>query len=411
MSLTAQAKSINIMQIKFFCQIARRGSISRAADDLFRTQSAVTRAMHDLEAELAVTLYERHYNGMVLTEYGKRLLPRAQTAVADLQAVPALLSKLKDKAIVAREPTEPVWLFNTRRLEIFLRLYKMNHTRTVAEQLHITQPAVSAALKVLEKGAGIPLFRRTPEGVKPTVAADMIYPNISRAMNELEHIRDDIAACNGLLTGHVRIGALPLSRSQILPQAIAAFQSRHPAITIKTNESPYDALLAELRAGNIDFIVGALRNQEANTDINSEVLFQEEIIITARAGHPLVSSYRHPDDLQQVKWVLPRSQTPARHSLENAFATIGIAPPEPQVETGDAAMVRGLLLHSDMLAVVSSTQMAYELENGILAVVPVALPNTRRGIGITQRASGLLTPAAEALLEEIRRNTRNANKK
>ncbi|MFS2224537.1 LysR family transcriptional regulator [Pantoea sp. B65] len=394
------------MQIKFFCQIARRGSISRAADDLFRTQSAVTRSMHDLEADLGVTLYERHYNGMVLTEYGKRLLPRAQNAIEDLQSVPALLSKLKERTMTVREPTEPVWLFNTRRLEIFLRLYKMNHTQTVAEQLHISQPAVSAALKVLEKGAGISFFRRTAEGVKPTVAADIIYPNISRAINELAHIRDDIATCNGLLIGNVRIGALPLSRSQILPQSITAFQARHPAITVQTNESPYDSLLAELRSGNIDFIVGALRNHQPHSDICSEVLFQEEIIITSRAGHRLLSSCQLPDDLQNAQWILPRSQTPARHMLETAFAAIGIAPPQPQVETGDAAMVRGLLLHSDMLAVVSSTQMAYELENGILAVIPVIMPNTRRSIGITLRSSGLLSPAAEALLEFIRRNTR-----
>ena len=64
-------KIINIMQLRFFCQVALRGSVSRAADDLFRTQSAITRAIRDLEAALNVTLFERHYSGMVPTEYGK----------------------------------------------------------------------------------------------------------------------------------------------------------------------------------------------------------------------------------------------------------------------------------------------------------------------------------------------------
>ncbi len=53
-------KIINIMQLRFFCQVALRGSVSRAADDLFRTQSAITRAIRDLEAALNVTLFERH---------------------------------------------------------------------------------------------------------------------------------------------------------------------------------------------------------------------------------------------------------------------------------------------------------------------------------------------------------------
>ncbi|MBN0056371.1 LysR family transcriptional regulator, partial [Mycobacterium tuberculosis] len=52
---------MNIMQLRFFCQVALRGSVSRAADDLFRTQSAITRAIRDLEAALNVTLFERHY--------------------------------------------------------------------------------------------------------------------------------------------------------------------------------------------------------------------------------------------------------------------------------------------------------------------------------------------------------------
>ncbi len=75
------------MQLRFFCQVALRGSVSRAADDLFRTQSAITRAIRDLEAALNVTLFERHYSGMVPTEYGKCILPRARRAIDDLQAI------------------------------------------------------------------------------------------------------------------------------------------------------------------------------------------------------------------------------------------------------------------------------------------------------------------------------------
>lgn len=167
-------KIINIMQLRFFCQVALRGSVSRAADDLFRTQSAITRAIRDLEAALNVTLFERHYSGMVPTEYGKCILPRARRAIDDLQAIPALLQKhhTRSSGLLA----DAGWLFNTRRLAIFIQLYHVNHTQTVAQQLGITQPAVSAALKVLEKGADSALFRRTPEGVRPTPAAELLYP-------------------------------------------------------------------------------------------------------------------------------------------------------------------------------------------------------------------------------------------
>ncbi len=57
----------------------------------------------------------------------------------------------------------------------------------------------------------------------------------------------------------MNVGALPLGRTQILPLAIASLLARHPRLHVATVESPYDALAASLRSGDIDFILGALR--------------------------------------------------------------------------------------------------------------------------------------------------------
>lgn len=346
-----------------------------------------------------VTLFERHYSGMVPTEYGKCILPRARRAIDDLQAIPALLQKHHTRS--SGPLADAGWLFNTRRLAIFIQLYHVNHTQTVAQQLGITQPAVSAALKVLEKGADSALFRRTPEGVRPTPAAELLYPPVSRALNELENIWSDLAARRGVLEGTVRIGALPLSRTRLLPSAIAAFLAQHPGITLMTNESPYESLVADMRAGNIDFIIGALRQDEDLPDLCSEALFEEDMLILLRNNHPLL---RHPDPRSQLataQWVLPRANAPARNLLDKAFVTLGLPLPQPTVETGDAAMVRGLLQGSDMLAAVSASQMRFETDNGLLSVLPVPLPDTTRRIGLTFRAGSLPSPATQALLRFI----------
>ncbi len=167
-------KIINIMQLRFFCQVALRGSVSRAADDLFRTQSAITRAIRDLEAALNVTLFERHYSGMVPTEYGKCILPRARRAIDDLQAIPALLQKHHTRS--SGPLADAGWLFNTRRLAIFIQLYHVNHTQTVAQQLGITQPAVSAALKVLEKERIRRYFAGRQKGCAPRLPRSYSIP-------------------------------------------------------------------------------------------------------------------------------------------------------------------------------------------------------------------------------------------
>ncbi len=391
-------KIINIMQLRFFCQVALRGSVSRAADDLFRTQSAITRAIRDLEAALNVTLFERHYSGMVPTEYGKCILPRARRAIDDLQAIPALLQKHHTRS--SGPLADAGWLFNTRRLAIFIQLYHVNHTQTVAQQLGITQPAVSAALKVLEKERIRRYFAGRQRGASHACRGATLSP-VSRALNELENIWSDLAARRGVLEGTVRIGALPLSRTRLLPSAIAAFLAQHPGITLMTNESPYESLVADMRAGNIDFIIGALRQDEDLPDLCSEALFEEDMLILLRNNHPLL---RHPDPRSQLataQWVLPRANAPARNLLDKAFVTLGLPLPQPTVETGDAAMVRGLLQGSDMLAAVSASQMRFETDNGLLSVLPVPLPDTTRRIGLTFRAGSLPSPATQALLRFI----------
>ena len=190
-------------------------------------------------------------------------------------------------------------------------------------------------------------------------------------------------------------------RTQLLPGAIASFLARHPNITIMTNESPYESLVSDMRAGNIDFIIGALRQDEDLPELTNEALFEEDMLILARNDHPLLHDPDPRSKLAQAQWVLPRSNAPARHLLDNAFLISGLPLPQPCVETGDAAMVRGLLLHSDMLAAVSTSQMRYEIENGLLTVLPVRLPDTTRRIGLTFREGSIPSPATQALLTFI----------
>lgn len=179
-------KIINIMQLRFFCQVALRGSVSRAADDLFRTQSAITRAIRDLEAALNVTLFERHYSGMVPTEYGKCILPRARRAIDDLQAIPALLQKHHTRS--SGPLADAGWLFNTRRLAIFIQLYHVNHTQTVAQQLGITQPAVSAALKVPKKERIRRYFAGRQRGCVPRLPRSYSIPGEQSAQRAGKHL-------------------------------------------------------------------------------------------------------------------------------------------------------------------------------------------------------------------------------
>lgn len=106
--------------------------------------------------------------------------------------------------------------------------------------------------------------------------------------------------------------------------------------------------------------------------------------------------------VHQARWVLPRAGSPARQLLDNCFAAAGLTAPWPVVESADLAVIRGLLVRSDMLAAVSAHQLAYEIASGELQRLPLALPGTARAIGLMQRSGCLQSPAAVALMACIR---------
>lgn len=314
------------MQVRAFIRVAELGSVSRATEVLFRAQSVVTRAIAELEARFAVPLFERHANGMRLTDYGECLLPRAQRVLAELDGVPSLLGTAQG---------EPLYLFQARRLQVFVKLCETRHMQTVARHFGLSQPAVSAALKVLEGGCGQPLFVRTSRGLQPTVASrDILFP-IRRALNELRLLDSDLSAMQGTLRGVVHVGALPLGRSRILPDAILRFTAQHPQVRVVTNESPFDLLATELRVGDVDFVLGALRPHDYASDLVGEPLINEEMVVLARRGHPLLHTHLTLKGVHQARWVLPRAGSPARQLLDNCFAAAGLTAPWPVVESAD----------------------------------------------------------------------------
>ncbi|TWH75900.1 LysR family transcriptional regulator of gallate degradation [Azomonas agilis] len=390
--LPESKKHLNLMHIRAFIKVAECESISKAANTLYRSQPVITRSISDLEKRLSVLLFERHIQGMRLSNYGKQILPRAKQAISELLSIADLINQTH----------EPIYLYNTKRLELFIKLSETYHVQTVANHFGLTQPAVSTALKTLEQGFGFPLFERTPKGLQPTKISDEISVFVRRALNELKHIDSDIAALQGEISGKVVVGALPLGRTRILPEAIVRMVSAYPKIQIVTIESPFDLLAKDLRTGDIDFILGALRSTDYASDLFGEKLLTEDLVILVRKNHPLLSQENALDNLSLSKWILPRAGSPSREQIDHYFDTIGMNPPDPVVETGDLAIIRGVLIRSDILAIVSNHQLEYEIKSGDLVKLPIYTNHTKRDIGLIYRSKCLHSPAANILMEFIK---------
>ena len=169
-----------------------------------------------------------------------------------------------------------------------------------------------------------------------------------------------------------------------------------------TVEGSFETLAANLRAGDLDFILGALRTAEFAHDLHGEPLADDELALVARRDHPWAHRRRiAARDLARARWVLPRARTPNRTLFERALTARGLPAPDVVVETSDLAVLRGVLVSSDLLTAISPRQLSYELAAGLLRVLPFPLPDTRRVIGITRRTDSLLWPGARLLIDEI----------
>jgi LysR family transcriptional regulator of gallate degradation len=394
---------VGLRHLRVLSAVASAGSATKAAHRLFRVSSAVARAVSELEDALGVRLFERRSRGMVTTAYGESVLLRARRIDHELDDARAQL--VAGGGVSADRDVHAAFssVLDGRRLAVFACLAERRSMTVVAREFEITQPAISSTLKTLESDLDVRLFERSARGMTPTPAGEIVAFYCRRVLAELRHITADLAAIEGRLQGSITVGALPLGRTQILPTAIAALLRRHPQLHIATLESPYEALAASLRSGDVDFILGALRGPSTAHNLVEEALFEDRISVIARADHPLAR--QHPvavPALRDAIWVLSRPGAPSRELFDRAFFELAQAPCVPAVETGDLAVLRGILLESDMVTAISAHQLRYEIRDGSLVVLDLSLEGTRRKIGLSQRAGALPSPGAQALMDEIK---------
>ena len=396
--------TLNLRHLRAFLAVADNGGVTAAAKRLLRAQSAVTRAVHELEVDLGISLFERSARGMRMTVYGQALARRTRRAAEELAQARADMERFCGKGLPAA--LAPIFTMQTgeRRLHAFVALLELRSMPEVARRLQISQPAVSAGLRELEDSLEVRLFERTPRGLFPVPAARALGTRVRLALSELRHAEEEIALLRGVAAGHTRVGVLALSRAGILmPRAIARVMHRYPGVRVTLQEGAFATQEEALRAGELDFVFGALREFPRDSELAGEPLLIDRLSVLARVGHPL--ERRRPlawRELQEYPWVLNRPGTPGRERLEAAFRSRGLAGPRVNVETGSLAMTRAMLLESDCLTALSPHQFEHELRAKLLARLPYDLPETERSLGLIRRRGAVLPPSAERVVAALR---------
>ena len=198
---------------------------------------------------------------------------------------------------------------------------------------------------------------------------------------------------------------MPLSRARWLPETIARFAAAYPGVDITVHEGSHAELAGPLRDGEIDLILGALRDEAEVDDLLQEAVFEDRPALIMRAGHPLLTAADRAASLLAFPWLMPSRETPLRRYWEGMLRELGLEPPHIGIECGSVIMIRQLLLSGDALTMLSPSQVSVELAVGILASLPPPVPVSRT-IGISTRSGWRPTPVQAAFIAILRETGR-----
>lgn len=383
--------SRNLRHFRVFLAVADLRTPTAAAEKCLVSQPAVTQALAKLEHEAGGKLFKRTRQGFFLSERGEALEARLRRAMDRLDAC---LSEMSPRLAVTASHAQ---------LQSLIAMTEAQSFMLAARRLGLAQPTVHRAITLLEQDASQSLFERTSFGLVATRTCRKIARAARIAFSEFDQADADLADFDGREVGNIRIGALPLSRAGLLPEAIAKFRKIQPKRAITVIDGTYKEMLTGLRNGDIDFIIGALREPFPVEDVIQEPLFEDYLVVLARLGHVLEKKTNLTlETLVQHPWVVPRPGTPTRDQFDQLFDSQHMTMPESVVECGSILLIRELLTKSDLLGCISEQQAKREVESGALVQLQTGIDWPGREIGLTYRNDWMPTKAQGMLLDIVR---------
>jgi DNA-binding transcriptional LysR family regulator len=283
-----------------------------------------------------------------------------------------------------------------------MELRQLRHLDAVARRrsftqaaldLHIAQSAVSQQVGRLERELGVELLRRTTRRVEVTEAGELVLARARRALAELDGVRPDLDALQGLVRGTLRLGGVPPVGPVHPATLIADFSRAHPGIAITVREDVAFKLLSQLRDGSLDLVM-ALVDADALDGLEGVRLLDEELVLIAPLDHPFARAKR-------VSIERLAGEALVAHGAESALrdALLALVPGGRIVaEVNELETVREFTARGLGVTLMPRTVVASHGDR--LAIRPLS-PRQSLTFSLVWRAGERPTPAAQAFRAHV----------
>ena len=267
---------------------------------------------------------------------------------------------------------------NLHYLAVFHAVAEERSVSRGAERLGVSQPAVSKQLKLLERSIGAALFDRTPRGVTPTAAGELLAGYARRLFALAGDAEQALTELDGLLRGSISVGASTTVGVYLLPDVFVRMRQEFPGITGRMEIAASEALQARLIAGSIDLAV--TDGQIGDGAFDKQVLLQEEMIAIAPPGHPLSKRRAVPvAELCRASFVVRETGSGTQSLVERFLARRGLSV-TAAMTLGSSEAIKRAVSAGVGVAVVSRMAAAGEIAAGTLVDLKVPDLKLRRPV-------------------------------
>jgi DNA-binding transcriptional LysR family regulator len=262
-----------------------------------------------------------------------------------------------------------------RQMRVFAAVARHLSFTRAARELHLTQPAVSQQVKLLEQEIGLPLFEQIGRKVHLAPAGAELLRYTEQAMELLREAGESLSAMRGLKRGVLKLGAVSTAK-YFAPSLLSAFTPAYPEVTIKFAVGNREEIIQQLAANEIDLVIMGRPPRELETV--AEPFAKHPLVLIASPTHPLACRRRiRLKQLATEHFLIREEGSGTRASMERVFRERGV-PFRVSMEVSSNETIKQAVMADMGISFISSHTVGLELAAGKLVVLDVVgLPIVR----------------------------------
>ena len=271
-----------------------------------------------------------------------------------------------------------------------------------AEQVHLSQPALTRSIQAAEAELGLLLFDRKASEVVPTPAGSFVVERARQLVFNSHCLERDVALYRSHGLGDTAFGVGPFPATTFLPGLLAELRREHPGINLRVEVSNWQLLLKRLREEDIEFYVADITELPADPLLQSRLLKPQPGGFFVRAGHPLAAGPVSLKEAWSYGALAIRVPIGVRSIIARMLDLSSVDQLKVALECDDANLLMRVALDSDSVLVSAHAVVAAEVAAGRLKHLQIRdLPLLQANAGVVTLRGRTPSPMAELIISRL----------